>query len=183
MTTMDHRYPVLADSVARFGLAIGLCAVTACSQPKTITVTKDGGTDARDLGDAASLTPDTRSDTAAPAHDGADTALSKDDAGPDGNGANRDAAADKAAREAAADKGAPPPACTGTLRFAGILPLSESWGQNLALGEVNGDGKLDMVSESSVALGKGDGTFAAKLMSVAASVSGFPLTLPTRRPP
>ena len=69
-----------------------------------------------------------------------------------------------------------PPACAATVAFGPFLPVSPSAARptSLALADLKGDGRLDVVAAGtvspqggtgavSVLLGRGDGTFAAKI--------------------
>jgi hypothetical protein len=97
------------------------------------------------------------------------------DAGPDGNVDAGISPAQAGTAGVGLDAGAAgggPPANTGTLVLGNLLPMAEigEFPRTMALGDLNGDGKLDVVTvgtyfspESvSVLLGRGDGTYGPK---------------------
>ena len=100
---------------------------------------------------------------------GPDASIVLRDTGLDGISVPKDAAVDAASKDDAVVDGGPT-ACTGTL-VPGNLPLPATGNRPIsaASGDLNGDGKLDIVTANfdsatvSVLIGKGDGTFAAKV--------------------
>jgi hypothetical protein len=98
------------------------------------------------------------------------------DAGPDGNTdasiTPTEAGTDGVGSDPGAEAGGPT-ATTGTLLLGNLLPTVETgmFPRSMALGDVNGDGKLDAVTINvglppnsvSVQLGRGDGTFGPKM--------------------
>jgi hypothetical protein len=118
---------------------------------------KDAGPDTPALGRDGSGPEATDKDAGSDAHDAAsDAAAVEEGAGVDGVGRDGD--------------GRGPLACKGTL-VLGRLPSSGTGTGTVsaASGDLNGDGRLDVVAANfgsdtvSVLLGKGDGTFAAKV--------------------
>jgi hypothetical protein len=71
--------------------------------------------------------------------------------------------------------GAPAPGCTGALTFPGYVPgMAGNYdARALAMVDVNGDGTLDLVAPSWVALGLGNGAFASAIAFDTTSPSGF----------
>jgi hypothetical protein len=161
-------------------------AIAACSRTAGLAVhAKDSGTTSSDLGPERDLPSDNSlayRDAAADADAAiADTvpktsdlgresatpdAIINKDTGPDSNIVAKDTAPELVARDVAAD-GGEPLACMGTLVF-GTWPLTHIGVQLdlVALRDLNGDGKLDLVNASaqtvSVWLGTGGGRFFAK---------------------
>lgn len=121
------------------------------------------------IADTFPQTPDLGQDIATP-----DTVTNKD-AGVDSPVVPKDSASEPVAQDVAADGGGAL-ACTGTPAF-GIWPLTDTgttyptgnFPISVALGDLNGDGTLDIVSANqdsdtaSVLLGKGDGSFASNV--------------------
>jgi hypothetical protein len=97
------------------------------------------------------------------------------DAGPDGDAdagiAPAQAGAGGVGPEGGAEAGAPP-ACTGTRRLGNLMPIDQTvrFAQSMVLGDLNGDGQLDIVSPDaalsskavSALLGRGNGRFTPK---------------------
>lgn len=158
-------------------MTMGLLALTACGRSgKTTRTDKDAGTTSADTSYRADLassalldaanTPDRGSSLVPDTPPEPDAAGSPDaripaaDAAINGNRDSKDATTDKIAQGLDAGK---PSQCSGPVLLGGSLPIAESWGLNALLADMNGDGKLDVVSESNLALGKGDGLFSPKV--------------------
>ena len=178
---------MLVDNAKTFRLIITAgFAIAACGRTTGLVVpAKDSGTTSSDLrperdlasdsslayrdaaADADIAIADTVSETPDFGRDGAmPDAIINRDAGPDSNVVPKDTAPERVAQDVAADGGGPL-ACTGTLVF-GTWPLTDMGVQLdlVALRDLNGDGKLDLVNASahtvSVWLGIGGGKFFAK---------------------
>ena len=139
----------------------GALVIAACSHP--MKASSDAKADPADLrGDAskADAGPDGDDAKAEPPDLGGDALEA--DAGPDGSDLRRDGAR----RGGTVDGG-----CT-TLLLGGTLPLDPSWGDPVALVDLNGDRKLDLVTTTSVLFGTGDGRFTPGLDDTTASVVG-----------
>jgi hypothetical protein len=125
--------------------------------------------------DAVNTGPDAAADAASLADGEAlrDSALSAQDGGRDAAVA-RDAGVDRTVRgDALGDAdGGGGSVCTGTLLLGQTLPLATGWGMPAALGDLDGDGKLDLVTSINVLFGTGDGQFPDKLDAVRGDVVG-----------
>jgi hypothetical protein len=173
----------LSDMFANDGLSAkdaSADAVTADAGPDALSGREDAGPEVLDH-DVAAEVPDLRHASAGPdttivevpdlRHDSAspDTAIVDKDASRDGSLSRKDTATDNMGRDAAADRGGPL-ACTERFMLGGFLPMGKAAAtpSSVALGDLNGDGRLDFVIANlspatvSVLLGNGDGTFAAR---------------------
>ena len=137
--------------------------------PDTVDNKRDAGPDTSP--DITGIRNDAGPDTADVGRDGMpDAPIIDKDAGPDGNTVQKDAAFESVVRDLAVDGGGPL-TCTGAPVLGTLLPLAQTGDgpRSLALGDLNGDGKLDVVTANydsstvSVLLGTGNGTFAAKV--------------------
>jgi hypothetical protein len=156
------------DSARRFGLIIAAnLAIMACGSSKKAITAKDSGTTSQDLGAEQDLPVDTGSDAADLGHDGAgpdstgikpDTTAIKNDAAIDRFIVQVDGGVDGEVNDTAVDNGAM--AACKTPVFGGSSPLMDIVVPPVAMGDLNGDGKLDLVTAGGgVLLGKGNGTF------------------------
>ena len=174
--------------------------LVACSHAmKTGGEGKDAATAAPDLSHPADLAADRNQADTGLGKDAAaepsgvrsdgphpDTPPIEDDAGPDGSDARQDdVGADvNDARQDDASAGGSDARPDGgrwngridggcpTLLLGGSLPLDPTWGDPVALADLNGDRKLDLVTTTSVRFGTGDGRFSPGLDDVTANVVG-----------
>ena len=167
------------DLVAHGDLPAGRADVTADASvapadalSDATAVDRDGSAyDTDGAADAADAPADARPDTTALGFDGIDTPIVKNDAGTVDSPARWDGLAEVSSdgQDAGTDRmvrivdGSAPLLCPGTVLLGGALPLAQSWGQNVLLADMNGDGRPDIVSESSIALGNGGGLFSPKV--------------------
>ena len=89
---------------------------------------------------------------------------------PDGGG---NAVTDGMVRDGIAAPDGPPP-CTGTLVLGGLLPLAGTGAipTSLAMADLNGDGKLDLVTANHADPDKGSGTEGDRAVGIGESTLG-----------
>ena len=169
---------------------VGALVIAACSHAMKVgSAAKDAATTTPDLGhlgdapedgnvadknantgvgkDADSAPPDIRSDDPSP-----DAPLLKNDTSPDGSDArNADAGTNGSDVPRDSARRAEDGGCK-TLLLGGTLPLDPTWGDPVALADLNGDRKLDLVTTTSLLFGTGDGRFSPGLDDTTASAVG-----------
>jgi FG-GAP-like repeat len=87
------------------------------------------------------------------------------DVQPDGEGATPEVGVDRPDINDTAEVGGGPIACTLVLGMLPLVHLSDYFSESMAIADLNGDGKLDVVGAGdgvSVLLGQGDGRFPTK---------------------